>query len=344
MRTIILIIFTVILAGTVRAQECHPDCPEPIVFNFACPNSEDIIIFSTWEGTPNNIPEAIISQGDLISEITEGTSSDEFLTVTTIYEQFSTVATYTYEETRTYTVSQVDDLDDPAPTVDASELKRTVTVSETITQISNEVIVTNPSNPNWIDPVVAANEIRAIRQAAIEALTSDCRSISGHVWDGDVESYRVTIDGVQNVFAGGTAVAQPWNPTGAVVAGVEGILTEQTDFEFQVFLRAIQDTLNDCPVTYESEVDKIPAAPDVSTRQDREDALTDLSPLVDIYYSNLVDVYLNELSTNYHIITIGEYVWDGSEPEWALQDLSPQNWYFVWYFANDSLLKIKYGI
>ena len=305
MRTIILIIFAVILAGTVRAQECHPDCPEPIVFNFACPNSEDIIIFSTWEGTPNNIPEAIISQGDLISEITEGTSSDEFLTVTTIYEQFSTVATYTYEETRTYTVSQVDDLDDPAPTVDASELKRTVTVSETITQISNEVIVTNPSNPNWIDPVVAANEIRAIRQAAIEALTSDCRSISGHVWDGDVKSYRVTIDGVQNVFAGGTAVAQPWNPTGAVVAGVEGILTEQTDFEFQVFLRAIQDTLNDCPVTYESEVDAIPAAPDVSTRRDREDILTDLSPLVDISYSNLVDVYGNELSTNYHIITIG---------------------------------------
>ena len=333
-----------LITGIANAQECYPNCPEPIVFDFSCPDSEDIIIFSEWEGTPNNIPEAVIDRGDLISEITEGTSSDEFLTVTTIYEQFSTVATYTYEQTRTYTVSQVDALDDPAPTVDASELEQTVTVSETITQISNEVIVTNPSNPNWIDPVVAANEIRAIRQAAIEALTSDCRSISGHVWDGDVKSYRVTIDGIQNVFAGGTAVAQPWNPTGAVVAGVEGILTEQTDFEFQVFLRAIQDTLNDCPVTYESEVDKIPAAPDVSTRQDREDALTNLSPLVDIYYSNLVDVYLNELSTNYHIITIGEYVWDGSEPEWALQDLSDQNWYFVWYFANDSLLKIKYGI
>ena len=339
----LLTMFIMLLGSVLNAQTQCDSCP--IVFDFTCPDSEtDIIVFSEWFGEPDNIPEATISLGDLISEITEGTSSDEFLTVTTIYEQFSTVATYTYEQTRTYTISQVGALDNPAPIVDASELERIVTVSETITQISNEVIITNPSNPNWIDPVVAANEIRAIRQAAIEALTSDCRSISGHVWDGDVKSYRVTIDGVQNVFAGGTAVAQPWNPTGAVVAGVEGILTEQTDFEFQVFLRAIQDTLNDCPVTYESEVDKIPAAPDVSTRQDREDALTDLSPLVDIYYSNLVDVYLNELSTNYHIITIGEYVWDGSEPEWALQDLSDQNWYFVWYFAHDSLLKIKYGI
>ena len=66
------------LAGTVRAQDCPTEnCP--IVFNFTCLNSEDIIIFSEWEGTPNNIPEATISLGDLISEVEEGDSSDEFL-------------------------------------------------------------------------------------------------------------------------------------------------------------------------------------------------------------------------------------------------------------------------
>ena len=315
-----------------------------IYFDFGCPNSEDIIIFSTWAGDPNNVPEAVITRGDLISEVSVGTPNDEFLTVTTIYKQFSTVATYTYEQTRTYTVSQVGALDDPAPTVDSSELEQTIVVPETTTQISNEVIVTNPSNPLWTDPTLTANEIRAMRKAEIWLLVSDCREITGMTWDDDVQSYRVTIDGVQNVFAGGTAVAQPWNPTGAVVAEVEGVLTKQTEFEFSVYKQAIQNTLNDCPITYESEVDDITAAPDVSTRQDREDALTALSPLVEISYSNLVDVYGNELSTNYHIITIGEYVWDGSEPEWALQDLSPQNWYFVWYFAHDSLLKIKYGI
>ena len=327
------------VSGMINAQEPCSTEECPIVFDFTCPNSEDIIAFSEWIGV---IPDAVITTGDFISEITEGTPNDEFLTVTTIYVQLSTVATYT--QTRTYTVEVNDEIDDPAPVPNQSDLTRIV--SQTITQISNLVVVTYPSNPLWTDPVLTANEIREQRKAEIWLLVSDCREITGIGWDNDVESYRVTIDGVQNVFAGGTAVAQPWNPTGAVVAGVEGILTEQTDFEFKVFLKAIQDTLDDCPVTYESEVDAIPAAPDTTglTRQDLEDILTDLSPLVGIFYTHLNDANGNPLSTNYHIITIGEYVWDGSGPEWALQDLNDYNWYQVWYFANDSLLKIKYGI
>ena len=111
----------------------------------------------------NVAPAAEITLGALISEVSEGTSADEFLTVTTTHEQFSNVPAYSYFKTRTYTVSQTGvALDDPAPV--GEDLSVEVSVDAVSTQIGNSVVVTNPVNPNYDDGSAAAAE--AARLAA----------------------------------------------------------------------------------------------------------------------------------------------------------------------------------
>ena len=34
----LLLILVMFISSTTFAQECHPDCPEPVVFDFTCPN------------------------------------------------------------------------------------------------------------------------------------------------------------------------------------------------------------------------------------------------------------------------------------------------------------------
>ena len=122
----------------------------------------DFIVYSDYDHSANVPPTAEITKGNLISEITEGTSADEFLTVTTTHEQFSNVAAYSYFKTRTGTVSVVGTVDDPAPV--AEDLSVEVLVDATSTQIGNSVVVTNPTNPNYDDGSAAAAE--AARLAA----------------------------------------------------------------------------------------------------------------------------------------------------------------------------------
>ena len=354
-----LLLFFMLVSGMINAQTPCDLCP--IVFNFTCPDAEsDLIVFSDWEGTSNNIPEATISIGDFVSETSEGTSSDEFLTVTTIYEQFSTVATYTYTQTRSYTIEVKDQIDDPAPVPDPNELEQTITVSETITQISNSVSVTTESNPNWADPEAErlANGLANARwRPSFEYQQNDFIQIRTFETVSETRIIEVTKEGGEFTYEWSSELDLGFNVNGDGDYWDNirrGLIAEATYFASHNLgwhVKAptstgwvVSNNFHTAQAAYDHAVDKIPAAPDVSTRQDRENILTDLSPLVKIYYSHLNDAWGNELSTNYHIITIGDYEWDGSEPEWALQDLNSQNWYDVWYFANDSLLKIKYGI
>ena len=355
-----LLLFFMLVSGMINAQTPCDSCP--IVFNFICPDTEnDLIIFSqNWIDDDYIIPEATISLGDLVSEVEEGDSSDEFLTITTTYKQFSTIATYTYTQTRSYTIEVRDLVDDPAPVPNSNELTQTITVSETITQISNSVSVTTEANPNWADPEVErlANGLANARWIpSFEYQQNDFIQIRRFETVSETRTIEVTKEGGEWTYEWSSELDLGFNVNGDGDYWDNirrGLIAEATYFASHNLgwhVKAptstgwvISNNFHTAQAAYDDAVGKIPAAPDVSTRQDRENALTDLSPLVKIYYSNLVDVYLNELSTNYHIITIGDYEWDGTEPEWALQDLSPQNWYFVWYFAHDSLLKIKYGI
>ena len=97
---------------------------------------------------------------------------------------------------------------------------------------------------------------------------------------------------------------------------------------------------------YDDAVDKIPDIPDTTgwARKKYEDTLRNLSPLVTVTYTNYVDYYLNELSTNYHVVTVGEYVWDGEDPVWTLHGIGDGQYYQVWWAVHRELLKIKYGI
>ena len=61
----------------------------------------DTITYSEYDHSANVAPAAEVVLGALISEVTEGTSDDEFLTVTTTHEQFSNVPAYSYFKTRT---------------------------------------------------------------------------------------------------------------------------------------------------------------------------------------------------------------------------------------------------
>ena len=358
-----LLLFFMLVSGMINAQTPCDSCP--IVFNFTCPDTEnDLIIFSqNWIDDDYIIPEATISLGDLVSEVEEGDSSDEFLTITTTYKQFSTVATYTYTQTRSYTIEVKDLVDDPAPVPGTDQILRTITVSETITQISNSVSVTTEANPNWADPEVErlANGLANARwRPSFEYQQNDFIQIRTFETVSETRTIEVTKEGGEWTYEWSSELDLGFNVNGDGDYWDNirrGLISEATYFASHNLgwhVKAptstgwvVSNNFHTAQAAYDHAVDKIPAAPDVSTRQDREDALTDLSPTVDIFYSNLVDYYGNELSTNYHIITIGEYVWDGTDAEWALQDLSDGasgNWYFVWYFANDSLLKIKYGI
>ena len=99
----------------------------------------DTITYSEYDHSANVAPAAEVVLGALISEVTEGTSDDEFLTVTTTHEQFSNVPAYSYFKTRTYEVVQQGvALDDPAPV--GEDLSVEVSVDAVSTQIGNSVL------------------------------------------------------------------------------------------------------------------------------------------------------------------------------------------------------------
>ena len=111
----------------------------------------DVIIYTDYDHSANVAPDAIKSRGALISEVTEGTSSDPLLTVTTTYEQYETVPAYSYFKTRTGTVSVVGIADTNPPVAEDLSVEVFVDAGQP-NQIANEVIVTNPTNDNYVAP------------------------------------------------------------------------------------------------------------------------------------------------------------------------------------------------
>ena len=94
------------------------------------------------------------------------------------------------------------------------------------------------NNCDTTDPVIDLDARREIRNNIILALTGQYgAAVSAAVWDSQVSSHRTTIDGVLNVFAGGTAV-------GPRVAGTNGDMRSHTDEEFNAYVAFIQQVLD----------------------------------------------------------------------------------------------------
>ena len=283
-----LLIFFILVSGMINAQEPCSAEECPIVFDFACPDAEtDLIVFGEWEGTPNNIPEATISLGDLISEVEEGDSSNEFLTITTTYEQFSTVATYTYTQTRSYTIEVRDLIDDPAPVPNSNELTQIITVPETITQISNSVSTTTEINPNWIDPEAErlANGLANARwRPSFEYQQNDFIQIRRFETVSETRTIEVTKEGGELTYEWSSELDLGFDVNGdgdyydnirhALIAEATYFASHNLGWHVKaptVTGWVVSNNFHTAKAAYDDAVDKIPAAPDGSTRQDRED-------------------------------------------------------------------------
>ena len=94
---------------------------------------------------------------------------------------------------------------------------------------------------------------------------------------------------------------------------------------------------------YNYELDNRSYGPDASNfdREDYEKELRDLGN-VTVVFSHLYDYYGNELSTNYHTITVGEWNWDNINNTDTIHSMTQESWNTLYLIVQRELLKVKY--